>query len=68
MFDPENFEGEQFDMLAYVTAAAPLAGFALSPEGLAALADAFTLVMQVARPALVAPVAPDSEPAPVFHP
>jgi hypothetical protein len=61
MIDPENF-----DPLAYVTAAAPAIGFSFEPARLAELAEAFALVVRVATPALLVKVPAKVEPAPVF--
>ncbi len=61
MIDTENF-----DSLAYVTAACPAIGLRLSPERLVALAEAFALVVRVGAPALDRPIAAEDEPAPVF--
>ncbi len=61
MIDTKNFNA-----LAYVTAVAPSVGIDLPPARLAELAEAFTLVMTVAAPALSMDVLPEAEPAPVF--
>ncbi len=63
MIDPERF-----DALAYVTAACPTVGISLPPERLAELAEAFSLVIRVATPALTFGVDTAAEPAPVFVP
>jgi hypothetical protein len=59
---------ERFDALAYVTAACPAVGLELPPERLAELAEAFSLVVRVATPALNFVVDEAAEPAPVFVP
>jgi hypothetical protein len=61
MIDHENF-----DTRAYVAAAAPLIGLHLSDERLDQVAEAFALVIRIAKPALDAAVPDDSQPAPVF--
>jgi len=58
---------EKIDPLAYVTAAAPLIGLNLSEDRLKEVAEAFALVIRMAKPALDAPVTLDAEPAPVFR-
>jgi hypothetical protein len=61
------FDHEKIDPLQYVTAAAPLIGLQLSEERLKQVAEAFALVIRMAKPALDAPVSGDAEPAPVFR-
>jgi hypothetical protein len=58
---------DSIDPLAYVTATAPLIGLRLSAERHQQLAEAFALVMRVAKPALDTPVPTEIEPAPVFE-
>jgi acyl-CoA hydrolase len=57
---------DDFDPLAYVTAACPSVGLKLSPARLAEIAEAFALVVRVGRPALEMEVPAEAEPAPVF--
>ncbi len=61
------FDHDKIDPLQYVTAAAPLIGLTLSEKRLQQVAEAFALVIRMAKPALDAPVAGNSEPAPVFR-
>ncbi len=61
MIDPDRF-----DALAFVTATSPAMGLHLSPERLATLAEALSLVVRVGAPALTMAVPDDAEPAPVF--
>jgi len=63
MIDPDSF-----DPFAYVSATAPLVGLTLDADQIKQVADAFALVIKVARPALDAEIPVDAEPAPVFHP
>ncbi len=58
---------EEIDPLGYVTAAAPLIGLKLSQDRLKEVAEAFALVIRMAKPALDAVVPADAEPAPVFR-
>jgi len=57
---------ETIDPLRYVTATAPLVGLKLSDERLKEVAEAFALVIRMAKPALDAELPKDAEPAPVF--
>jgi hypothetical protein len=63
MIDPDSF-----DPLAYVSATAPVVGLRLDADQIKKVADAFALVIKVARPALDANIPADAEPAPVFQP
>jgi hypothetical protein len=59
---------EHFDAVAYVTAAAPLIGLALTPERIEQVAAAFALVVRIGAPALAYTLPPEAEPAPAFTP
>ena len=59
---------EKFDAVAYVTAAAPLMGLALTPDRVEQVAAAFALVLRIGAPALAFTLPPEAEPAPVFTP
>ena len=63
MIDPDAF-----DPRAYVAAAAPAVGLALSPERAVAVAEALALVVRVAAPALGYALAEHDEAAAVFVP
>lgn len=63
MLDPNRF-----DPAAYVAAAAPAVGLALSADRQARVAIAIALVAQIGAPALVLTLNPSAEPAPVFRP
>ena len=57
---------DDFDTLAFVTAACPAVGFSFAPARLVELSEAFALIMRVAAPALALQVPDAAEPAPVF--
>jgi 1-carboxybiuret hydrolase subunit AtzG-like protein len=63
MVDPERF-----DARAYVAAAAPLVGLALTPERIEQVAAALALIVRIGAPALAVNVPAEVEPAPVFTP
>ena len=57
---------DDFDPAAYVAAAAPLVGLALTPEEQARIAAEFALILAIARPVLSRDLSP-TQPAPVFR-
>jgi hypothetical protein len=56
------------DIDAYVRAALPTLGLEMPAERVAAVAEAFKLVVSFATPALERDVPAETEPAPVFEP
>ncbi len=64
--DKMMIDYETIDPLRYVTATAPLIGLKLSGDRLNQVAEAFALVIRMAKPALDVELPEDTEPAPVF--